>query len=155
MMLCLGNLLLVSCINEGLETSFSLLSPGGVEVGIAKEITRLFISYPTVHLLTFSHFLLSVHKSLYWWTWLSDCLCPTHMKFARLVRAGVLVLNFLLLMGPVPAVCEGRGMSRVEVKDLQVIHDVCQPWETSLAYWNICCVDCVRWIHFLFAFPSF
>lgn len=36
MMLCLGNLLLVSCINEGLETSFSLLPPG-VEVGIAKE----------------------------------------------------------------------------------------------------------------------
>lgn len=103
-MLCCGNLLLVSCINEGLETSFSLLPPG-VEVGIAKEITRLFISYLTVHPLTFSHFLLSIHKSLYWRTWLSDCLCPTPMKFARVVRVGVLVLNFLLLMCALSSAC--------------------------------------------------
>lgn len=152
--LCLGNWLLVSCINEVLETSFSLLSPG-VEVGIAKDITRVFISYLMVHLLNFSHFLLSTYKTLYWSPWLNDCLCPTPMKFARLVRVGVLVLNFLLLMGALSNACclWRQRMSRVEIKNLWVTHDVCQPWETSLAYWNICCVDCVCWVHFLFAFP--
>lgn len=103
-MLCLENWLLVSCINDRLETSFSFLSPG-MEVGIAKEIMRVFISYLTVHPLTFSHFLLSIHKTLYWWTWLSHCLCSTPMKFARLVRVGVLALNFFLLKDALSSAC--------------------------------------------------